>query len=256
MGNGRRAAQVALVVSVAALAVSIWVTAARVTNPTSGGTLALGHYRPTGVVVTILPDVTTPLRAGDLVTAMDGRSTLGWAEIVPAAGRSPGDVGDVVAFDVLRGSERLALDVPLSAFPAAAMLLDAWGTLTFVIAMLVMGTYVFWRRPLVPASGALLVAAVGACGSTLPFLLGNDPLDLTDGLIVWTTLATSIVYLLLWGGLIDFFLVFPHPFGRVAARPSLRLVPYAAVAAAYLGAVGSVNRETATAPRYAAATAA
>jgi signal transduction histidine kinase len=109
--------------------------------------------------------------------------------------------------------------------------------------MIVLGVFVFWRRPLVPASGALLVAAAGAVGSTVPFILGNDPLDLTDGLIVTLTVGTSLVYLLLWGGLLDFFLVFPRPVASVAARPALRLVPYVVVAGAYFGAV-AVSRLT------------
>ncbi|HEX5015621.1 MAG TPA: sensor histidine kinase [Candidatus Limnocylindrales bacterium] len=237
MSNGRRPALAALVVFVVAMIASVCVTGIRVANPTSGGSLALGHYRPEGVVVTILPDVATTLRDGDLVVVMDGRTTLAWADTVPAAGRSPGEVGDVVPFEIVRGGETLAVDVPLSPFPAGAVLLDAWGTLTFVGAMLVMGVFVFWRRPLVPASGALLLSAAGAVGSTVPFLLGNDPLDLTDGVIVPMTVGTSLVYLLLWGGLIDFFLVFPRPFGRLGTRPSLRVVPYAAVAVSYLGAV-------------------
>jgi signal transduction histidine kinase len=237
VGNGRRGALVALSVSVVALVASVVVTAARVTNPTSGGILAIGQSRPAGVVVTILPGVTTPLRGGDLVVTMAGRSTLAWADEVPAAGRSPGQAGDIVPFGVVRAGEALQLDVRLVAFPAMSILVDAWGTLTFLVAMVVVGAFVFWRRPLVPASGALLVAAVGAVGSTIPFLLGNDPLDLTDGLIVTTAIGTSVVYLLLWGGLIDFMLVFPRPFDRIAARPSLRLVPYGVVFATYFAAV-------------------
>ena len=238
MANGRRAALVALAVSVVALVVSAWVSLSRITNPTSGGILAFGHYRPTGVVVTLLPDVTTTLRDGDLVLTMASRSTLAWAEQVPAAGRTPGQVGDVVPFGIERDGGLLALDVPLSAFPWQSALVDAWGTLTFVVAMLVLGLFVFWRRPLVPAAGALLVAGAGAFGSTVPFILGNDPLDLTDGLLMTMTVGTSLVYLLLWGGLIDFFLVFPRPFATVAARPALRLLPYAVVAGGYFGAVG------------------
>jgi signal transduction histidine kinase len=125
----------------------------------------------------------------------------------------------------------------LSAYPAASVLVDAWGTMAFVIAMLVVGAFVFWRRPLVPAAGALLVAAVGAVGSTVPFLLANDPLDLTDGLITVLAFGTSGVYLLLWGGLLDFFLVFPRPLERIQQRPVLRLIPYVVIFATYFGAV-------------------
>jgi len=80
VGNGRRAAFVALVVTALALAISAVLTWARVTAPTSGGIVAYGDVRPTGVNVEILPDVATSLQPGDLVVAMDGRSTLAWAD--------------------------------------------------------------------------------------------------------------------------------------------------------------------------------
>jgi signal transduction histidine kinase len=238
VGNGRRGAIVALVVTLVALVICAALTAARVTTPTSGGIVAYGHFRPTGVVVEILPDVSTPLEPGDLVVAMDGRSTLAWAADGASLGRRPRSVGDVVPFVVERGGEPLSLPVTLVGYPTLSVLTAAWGTLGFVVAMMVVGAFVFWRRPLVPAAGALLVAAAGAFGSTLPFLLSTDPLDLTSAMYVWLILGTATVYLLLWGGLIDFVLVFPRPLDRVADRPALRLVPYAVVFAVYFGAVG------------------
>jgi signal transduction histidine kinase len=238
VANGRRGALVALIVTVIALAISAVLTTARVTTPTSGGIVAYGHFRPTGVVVEILPDVPTTLQPGDLVVAMDGRSTLAWADDGVALGPRPRSVGDSVPFVVARGGQALSLTVTLVGYPILSVLTAAWGTFGFVAAMIAVGAFVFWRRPLIPAAGALLVAAAGAFGSTIPFLLSMDPLDLTSSMYAWIILGTAAVYLLLWGGLIDFLLVFPRPFGRVAARPALRLVPYAAVSAVYFGAVG------------------
>jgi two-component system, NarL family, sensor kinase len=237
VGSGRLAAIVALLVSLAALVASIALTGARIVTPSSGGVIALGHIVPDGVVVQRLPDVETPLRTGDLVVGMAGRSTVDWAAAGMSDARSTGQVGDVVPFDVERAGARQSLDVTLVAYPTVAVLVSSWGTLLFVGAMLVLGLFVFWRRPLVPAAGALLLAAAGAAGSTVPFLLGMDPLDLTDGLAVPITLGTAAVYLLLWAGVIDFTLVFPRPFDSVVARPWLRVVPYAAVAVVYAGGV-------------------
>jgi signal transduction histidine kinase len=238
VGNGRRAAFVALVVTALALAISAVLTWARVTAPTSGGIVAYGDVRPTGVMVEILPDVVTPLQPGDLVVAMDGRPTLAWADDGAALGPRTRSVGDIVPFVVERSGQPVSLPITLVSYPTVPVLTAAWGTLGFVVAMIVVGGFVFWRRPLVPAAGALLVAAAGAFGSTVPFLLSTDPLDLTSAMYLWLVLGTATVYLLLWGGVIDFMLVFPRPFGPVAARPALRLVAYGVVFAAYFGAVG------------------
>jgi two-component system NarL family sensor kinase len=238
VGNSRRGALVALTVSVVALTLSAALTAARIATPSSGSSTAPTHaFLPEGITVYVLPDVTTTLRTGDVVVAMDGRSSASWAEAWPAAGRDPGSVGDVIPFEVVRDGRSAALDVSLVPYPTIPMLVGSWGTLTFVVAMIVLAAFVFWRRPYVPAAGALLVAGTGAVGSTVPFLLGIDPLDVTDGLITWMLFGTGAIYLLLWSGLLDFFLVFPHPINRVAARPSLRLVPYAVVTAVYVSSV-------------------
>ena len=248
MGISRRAALVALAISVVALVASAALTAARIFTPSSGsGTVPTHAFLPEGIGVYALPDVTTPLRTGDVVIAMDGRSSVSWADAWPAAGRGLGSVGDVVPFEVIRDGEPVALDVSLVPYPAISMLIGSWGTLTFVVAMIVLAAFVFWRRPYVPAAGALLLAATGAVGSTVPFLLGIDPLDLTDGLLTWTLFGTGAIYLLLWGGLIDFMLVFPRPFARVAARPAYRIVPYAVVTATFsLSVVGAWFSESAT----------
>ncbi len=232
MGNSRRAALVALAISIVALIASAALTVARIITPSSGsGTVPTHGFLPEGIAVATLPDVTTPLETGDVVVAMDGRSSASWADAWPDAGRGFGSVGDVIPFEVIRDGRTEALDVSLVSYPTIPMLVGSLGTLAFVSAMVVMAAFVFWRRPYVPAAGALLIAAAGAVGSTYPFLLGIDPLDLTDGLLTWTLFGTGAIYLLLWGGLIDFMLVFPRPFTRVAARPAYRIIPYAVVIA-------------------------
>jgi signal transduction histidine kinase len=109
------------------------------------------------------------------------------------------------------------------------VLVSAVGTLSFVFFMLGIAVIVFALRPAVPAAGALLIASVGAAGSTLPFLLSQDPLDLATGTFALEYPAVSLVYCLLWAGLIDFLLVFPRPFDGLARRPELRFIPYLAV---------------------------
>ncbi|HET9344491.1 MAG TPA: sensor histidine kinase [Candidatus Limnocylindrales bacterium] len=236
-GRGRLGVFVTLVAAITAGVVGIGLTWIRTSTPSSGSVLAVGNPHPAGVLVATLPDVTTPIETGDVVVAMDGRSTLSWADDSPRLDPPPWTLGAVVPIDVDRGGTIVSLDVPLVPYPTGTVFATAWGTLLFVTAMLVLSLFVFWRRPLVPAASALLIAAAGGAGSTAPYLLGQDPLDLTSGLMTWMSLGILSVYLLLWAGLLDFMLVFPRPLGRVARRPSVRLAPYAVIFGTYAAAV-------------------
>jgi signal transduction histidine kinase len=236
-GAGRLGVLVTLVVAITAAIVGLGLTWIRATTPSSGSVLAFGDQHPAGVLVATLPNVTTPIETNDVVVAMDGRSTLSWADDSARLDPPPWTLGEVVPFDVDRAGTIVSLDVPLVPYPTGTVFASAWGTLLFVTAMLVLGLFVFWRRPLVPAASALLIAAAGGAGSTAPFLLGQDPLDLTSGLMTWMSAGILSVYLLLWAGLLDFMLVFPRPLGRVARQPSVRLAPYALIFGTYAAAV-------------------
>jgi signal transduction histidine kinase len=236
VAEGRRAAAVALTVSVLAGAISIVAIATRVNAPSSGSAILNGAdaYGAGGVAVGVLPGASTTLVEGDVVVAMAGQATAAWADARVARGQTlEVRVGDVVPFEVLRAGRPTSIGVQLRPFPTLDVLAAAWGTLAFVLSTFGIGAFVFWRRPTIPAAGALLVAGVGAAGSTIPFLFGQDPLDLATGVIAPVWLATSVVYLLLWAGLIDFFLVFPRPLDRIAREPRWRIAPYVAVYGAY-----------------------
>jgi two-component system, NarL family, sensor kinase len=236
VGDGRRGALAALVIAVIAFACGGAGVAIRISSPSSGTAIqtAGDAFTATGVTVDKLAGATTSLEDGDTVVAMAGRSTLGWAEDV--VGGRPGptfSVGDTVPFMVLRAGATQALDVRLVPYPVATVLATAWGTMLFVFALLAIALAVFGQRPTVPAAGALLIASAGAVASTVPYLLGQDPLDIVTGTFPIAAVTTGFVYLPLWAGLLDFSLVFPRPLAAVARRPWLRAVPYVAVFGAY-----------------------
>ena len=226
-----------IVLTIAAAVVGIGLTWLRSSTPSSGTVIAFGDSDPAGVLVTTLPAASTTLQTGDIVVAMDGRTTLSWADDALRLELPALTLGEIVPFEVDRGGATASLDVPLVLYPTAAVFVSAWGTLLFVAAMLVLSAFVFWRRPGVPAASALLIAAAGGAGSTPPFLLGQDPLDLTNGLMTWMSLGILSVYLLLWAGLIDFMLVFPRPLGWVARRSAVRLAPYGLIFGTYAAAI-------------------
>lgn len=238
MADGRRGATIVLAVSVVAIAISVVATGVRLSSPSSGTAIATSGqpFTPDGVRIDVLAGAVTPLRQGDVVVGMADRSTLDWAAaIVGGDGeRLSVELGDTVRFEVERAGTPVEVDVPLIAYPTVDMLVTAWGTLLFVVALLVVAAIVFGRRPTVPAAGALLLAGVGAAGSTLPYLLGQDPLDVATGVYPVSLFSSGFVYLLLWAGLIDFVLVFPRPYAAVARRPELRAVPYLAMYGGFL----------------------
>lgn len=236
-----RGALAALAVSVVAGAISLVTVAARIGIPSSGATIVAGEagYRADGVGVAPLPGATTELRAGDVVVAIDGRPVADWAGswLDPAVTRPNVAVEIPIRLEVRRDGGSRELAVRLIQYPIGAAVSANWGTLTFVFVLLAVAVVVFWLRPAFPAAGALLVAASGAAGSTMPFLLGIDPLDLATGQLVLALLATGFVYLLLWAGMVDFMLVFPRPIEAVGRRPAIRLVPYVAMFGGFTAAL-------------------
>src|SRR3972149_5097372 len=79
------------------------------------------------------------------------------------------------------------------------ILIDNWSVLLFTVVLQAVATYVLWRRPEESAAAALVVAACGVTGSTLPWLLG---LQISDIVLGWPFLLHALtaggLYMLLW----------------------------------------------------------
>ncbi len=240
MRSGRRETWIVLAVAVLAGTLSVWATVLRLTSPDSGALIDREGFRPTGVAIERTEAATTGLRDGDLITAVAGRPMPDWAATLLQADRPSITLvqGESVQVSVDRANGPTTVPVLVGPPPGPATLLESWGTLAFVVALLAIAAFVFWRRPTSPAAGALLLGGIGAAGSTFPFVLGQDPLSLATGTFGPAWIATVPVYLLLWGGLIDFVAVFPRPLPPLVRRPWLRLLPYAGVYGVYLAALG------------------
>ncbi|HET7726919.1 MAG TPA: histidine kinase [Candidatus Limnocylindrales bacterium] len=228
-GSSVRIGLVVLVAIVASV-ISIAATVARVAAPSTGTAFVATRDAAArgGVEVDPLPGSSSPVAPREVVVGVDGVRL----DAVPAtigASAAPATGAEHVAFDVLRDGQLLRLEVPLGPYPLVATVIGSAGTLAFCVLLFGVATFVMWRRPADPAAGALLLTGVGALGSTVPFLLGLDPLDLLTG--AWTVHLAAIggVYMLLWAGAIHFALVFPRPVPALARRPLLELVPYAVV---------------------------
>ena len=103
-----------------------------------------------------------------------------------------------------------------------------------------MAGYAFRRRPRDEAAAALLIAATGAFASTIPWLLGIDPLAFATGAFWLDQGAVSLVYLLLWAGGLHFALAFPRRSPLLGHRPVTAILPYVLVFGLYLIGVAAM----------------
>ena len=231
MGGRRFLVSRALVVAVAAamLAIALLAIAYRLSTP-SDGTRA-GYVTSSlsgdGLAIERISGANTPLRTDDLVVAVDGAD-------LDAALFGAAPASDALRYAVDRGGERLELTVPLRPYPLGNVLLESWGTLLFCLAMLGVSVYVFALRPGVAAAGPLLLQAAGLTGSTVPWLLGFQAIDIVRGTGFWLWLAGAFAaYSIFWSAALHLALVFPRRLRGVSGRviAAVYLVPALAMTA-------------------------
>lgn len=191
-----------LVLVSVALAICAAFVAWRVTTPGECARLtsAPSAWTTTGVLPTA--EVGCPVHTGDEATGVIASSV------------------DSVRYAVVRDGEDLVVDVPLGPADIAPRLAPGWSTLLFVGSLVGVGAYAFVRRPRDRAAQALLLMGTGLATSTIVYLL---ELPLHGGFSPWprNLFLGAVVgcYLLGWGGVLAFALVFPWrtPWSRFAA---------------------------------------
>src|SRR5438105_4364322 len=110
-----------------------------------------GRWRDDGAVVAAIRGGDTGLRPGDLVIAIDGRKLTDRA--VPRA-----SVGQRLRYTVRREGRVLDVPVALRPYPIRQALAAGWSTIVFAALLLVLGGYVFARRPGLPAARVLFMS--------------------------------------------------------------------------------------------------
>ncbi|WP_299924736.1 sensor histidine kinase [uncultured Nocardioides sp.] len=184
----------------------------------------------------------TPLRPGDVVQAVDGRSPADW--VSDGVRRQ---VGDVVRYEVRRTGSGLDLiqqvDVTLARYPLGAATRSAPHVVLLPALLLALGSLVFWARPGAAPARAFLAAAALLPAAITSTPLGLGVIDLTGARGAWPQLvgeamaALGLVALLLSVALLT----------RAAARDrwatlalvTVPLLGYAAWVAVRLGSAGS-----------------
>jgi signal transduction histidine kinase len=186
-----------------ALAASLAFFVYRLATPSDGAVAAFyaNAWQVDGVAVQPIDQLAGGLRAGDVVRTVAGRSISDWLDHAadPTIDRSALTAPGPVAYGITREGVAQDLAVSLARRDVSSILVDNWSVLVFTLVFQGVAAYILWRRPREPAAVALIVAASGVTGSTLPWLLGLQVSDLVLG---WPFLLHALtaggIYMLLW----------------------------------------------------------
>jgi hypothetical protein len=214
---------------------------ARLMVPVDGTQVPPRTWAWTGDGVLVQAGPGGDLRDDDLVTAVDG-VPLGvdggwWA---PAYRPD-----DRLAYRVVRAGRTQEVQVALRPAAVVDRLLQAWGTILFVVALFGVVAYLYARRP-GPATGALLVLGSGLLSSDLAIEIGVSAVDARGDLVLWLyVFNTQVLYVIGWAGLAAFVLLFPRPWAPLARHRwllwALCAAPVALVVAWALATLGGVG---------------
>jgi two-component system NarL family sensor kinase len=177
-----------------------------------------GAWRTDGVVVTFTVGEDSPLRAGDLVTGING---------LPLTARDPDppEIGDVVVYSVVRDGTAIEVPVTLTDYPFGELLLHHAPALLYLLSLVLLSAFVAARRPRDPAAIALFLISLCLIAGTGSYAYGTQVIDLATGR-VWLTTVAEVANCGLWAALLHFTLSFPQPWPVLRRRPWLAGVPY------------------------------
>jgi two-component system, NarL family, sensor kinase len=219
-----RSLSVATAVVMLALAASS--IAYRLTQPSDGTrpgyvTTSLSQD---GVTVAPLPGADSVLADGDRIVTIESVGLEAWL-FADRYRPQPSDT-DSLVYGVQRNARTIQIGVPLGPYPLGAVLLESVGTLLFGVATLLVAAYVYARRPRAAGAAPLLIVGSALVGSSVPWLLGFQAIDLVRGIGFWLWVAGAFAaYAVFWSASLHFALVFPR---------RLRGVRRGTIAAVYL----------------------
>jgi two-component system NarL family sensor kinase len=187
----------------------LWI---RATTPSDGARVAFygDAWSAAGVRIDPIDQPAAGLAPGDLVVAVDHRSMESWLGQVLDASTSRPSATAPIPYDVIRDGRPVAISVTWVVPAVGATLLAGWSVILFSIAVAAVAAFVFARRPDEPAATALVVAACGVAGSSVPWFLGTTVSDVVVGApFVLHSIITGPLYMILWPAGVHLALVFP-----------------------------------------------
>jgi signal transduction histidine kinase len=235
MRHPERARLMILLAATAMVALGAAFVWLHIASPSDSARLNPGQsaWRANGLIVTVLRPQPGGLLSGDIVVAVDGKSTESWAQALfdPNATRPQWQVGQVVTYTVERDGVIMTMPVTLVSYPLDAVWDEGWSTIIFALVFEFIALYIVVRRPNEPAALVLLLAASGILGATT-WTFSMQISDLTGGAGFWLYKATtSADFLLFYIASLHFALIFPRRNGLLARHPrwvlALYLIPFA-----------------------------
>lgn len=183
---------------------------------------------PAGLRIKPIPGQTTLLQENDIVTGVEGRSLDEWLANLfnSEIDRPDWQVGNTLAYSILRQGRALELSTSLVEYPLMDVLLLNWSTLLFIVVSQLVISVVFILNPRESATRALFIWAWSLC-HTYVWVFGLQVSDFTISLsFVLYHIATGFLWFIYWGAFLHFALVFPKTHFLVIKWPVLRVLTY------------------------------
>jgi len=226
----------------ASLGAGLLFVVVRVVTPSDGARVSFygDGWSAAGVRIAPIDRPVADLESGDLVATVGGVPLETWARAAIDPSGRPATPAGRIEYGIVRDGSSIPVEVTWAPPSVVATLLEGWSVLLFSVAVAGVAAFVFARRPDEPAATALIIAACGAAGSSLPWFLGITVSDIVEGgPFLLHALVTGPLYMLLWPAGVHLALVFPTPLPIVVRRPIVPLV--------YLASLGSYAIATALA---------
>ena len=200
------------------LVLAVAFTAIRLSVPSDGTETRTSNPLSDGEDVEVIGR-SSGLRSGDVVLAIDGRRVV---DRVPVRA----EPGDRLTYQVRRDGQVLDVEVPVRRADLAASLRAHWPSVLLVASVLLLGLYVFRKRP--ADAAAQMLAVLGAsltCAATY-WVFPLHALELAGGTGWWASFGGAVAYSLVWPVMLHFALVFPRPSRPIRRHPAALALPY------------------------------
>jgi signal transduction histidine kinase len=226
----------------AALAATAVMVLSRFTLPSDGMLIPTDTWPWTTEGVAVRPlSADSPIRAGDIVVAIDGRSLADWADdaVAPPWALAPRAIGSVIDVGVRRDGMLLDVPVTMQSFSSSRLGGAPLGLVIFGAGALVVALVLVLRRP---QATAIRLLFVGVCCNTADIVAwetGLQPTDLVGRTpFLYAFALAAVGNLVFWGCLIHLLAIYPVRASWLARRPANAQLIYAApIAGLAVGAV-------------------